>query len=186
MYAHAYMSQQICGGQRTACGNWFSLIIMQDSDQSALPAVWHLPLPAKPAHQPVVLNLDYQLDWTWNQLRDFLFAGLWSYFQGRLTERVRPKPSVIQIGKGLSKDSVCLPLLSASEYIYPVVAAAIPIFATLIIQLFWPSSVYWRPGTFDWNCQGIQACGLSNYCMLNFSNVETTIVGPLSTWCKSL
>lgn len=49
---------------------------------------------------------------------------------------------VIQIGKGLNKDSVCLPLLFASEYIYPMVVAAIPIFATLITQLLWPSSAY--------------------------------------------
>lgn len=155
--------------------------------------MWRLPLPAKPTHQPVVLNLDYQLDWTLNQLRDMPLCRSVKLFSGRInwegktqTQREQYLPMVIQIGKGLSKDSVCLPLLSASEYIYPVVAAAIPIFATLITQLLWPSSVYWRPGIFYWNCQGIQACGLSNHCLLNFSNVETTIVGPLSTLCKSL
>lgn len=155
--------------------------------------MWHLPLPAKPTHQPVMLNLDYRLDWAWNQLRDLPLCRSVKLFRGKInwegktqTQSEQYLPMVIQIGKGLSKGSVCLPLLSASEYIYPVVAAAIPIFATLITQILWPSSVYWRLRTFDWKCQGIQACGLSNYCILNFCNVKTTIVGRLGTLCKSL
>lgn len=48
-----------------------------------------------------------------------------------------------------------------------------------------------RPSAADWNCQGIQFCGLSINCVLSISSMQTSNVGLLSSYsvnqsCDSL
>lgn len=97
----------------------------------------------------VVLNLGGQLDWIWNQLRDFPLRGLMRAFPGKMKWRRRPSPwkaspshcsLAIKGSEGSGVACLCPPLLLAFEWVYSDSAT----FANIGSRIHCTSHVGWK------------------------------------------